>query len=197
MVLPTFQGELVTSVNVLTAIADIGVTKIVMTGSMEEPEQGEIPSSPSPQRKPPARPMERCSTDCTESVVMTRIFMTYGPGQATKKVIPHTVTTLVQGHPLKIANPGRLVDWIFVDDVVQGLLAVASANGMEGNSVDIGSGELIEIGDVVRRLRVIRPDAPVEFGSTSEGALEQGRQADIVRTSARPGGAPLSRSTRD
>jgi UDP-glucose 4-epimerase len=192
MVLPTFQGELVTSVNVLTAVADIGVTRIVMAGSMEEPGAGEIASSPYAAAKAASRAYGTMFHRLHGvPVVMTRIFMTYGPGQATKKVIPHIVTTLFQGRPLKIASPRRLVDWIFVDDVVQGLLAVASASGIEGNSVDIGSGELIEIGEVVRRIcRLVRPDAPVEFGSTSEGALEQVRQADVVRTSALTGWRP-------
>jgi UDP-glucose 4-epimerase len=192
MVLPTFQGELVTSVNVLTAVADIGVTRIVMAGSMEEPGVGEIASSPYAAAKAASRAYGAMFHRLHGvPVVMTRIFMTYGPGQATKKVIPHTITTLIQGRPLKIANPRRLVDWIFVDDVVQGLLAAAAASGTEGNSVDIGSGELIEISEIVRRIcRMVQPDAPVEFGSTSEGAPEQMRQADIVRTFALTGWRP-------
>jgi len=192
MVLPTFQGEVVTSVNVLTAVADIGVTRIVMAGSMEEPGVGEIASSPYAAAKAASRAYGAMFHRLHGvPVVMTRIFMTYGPGQATKKVIPHTITTLVEGRPLKVANPQRLVDWIFVDDVVQGLLAAASASGMEGNSVDIGSGELIAISDVVRRIcRLVRPDAPVEFGSTSERRPEQVRQADVVRTFALTGWHP-------
>jgi UDP-glucose 4-epimerase len=192
MVLPTFQGELVTSVNVLTAVADIGVTRIVMAGSMEEPGLGEIASSPYAAAKAASRGYGAMFHRLHGvPVVMTRIFMTYGPGQAAKKVIPHAIITLVQGRPLKIASPRRLVDWIFVEDVVQGLLAVAFTSGMEGNSLDIGSGELIEIGDVVRRIcALVRPDAPVEFGSTSERAVEQVQRADVVRTSALTGWCP-------
>jgi nucleoside-diphosphate-sugar epimerase len=192
MVLPTFQGELVTSVNVLTAVADIGVTRIVMAGSMEEPGLGEIASSPYAAAKAASRGYGAMFHRLHGvPVVMTRIFMTYGPGQSVKKVIPHAIITLVQGRPLKIASPRRLVDWIFVDDVIQGLLAVAFTSGMEGNSLDIGSGELIEIGDVVRRIcALVQPDAPVEFGSTSERAVEQGQRADVVRTSALTGWCP-------
>jgi nucleoside-diphosphate-sugar epimerase len=192
MVLPTFQGELVTSVNVLTAVADIGVSRIVMAGSMEEPGLGEIASSPYAAAKAASRAYGAMFHRLHRvPVVMTRIFMTYGPGQAAKKVIPHTIISLIQGRPLKITTSRRLVDWIFVDDVVHGLLAVASTSGMEGNSLDIGSGELIEIGDVVRRIcALVRPDAPVEFGSTSEGAVEQVQRADVARTSALTGWYP-------
>jgi hypothetical protein len=37
------------------------------------------------------------------------------------------------------------VDWIFVDDVVEGLLRLAETPGVEGRTVDIGSGALVGI----------------------------------------------------
>lgn len=91
--------------------------------------------------------------------------MTYGPGQSAKKLVAHAVGCLLRGETLKIASPSRKVDWIYVEDVVQGLLAVGLAPGLAGKSVDIGCGELVEIRDVVLRLqRMINSNAKVLFG---------------------------------
>jgi UDP-glucose 4-epimerase len=98
-------------------------------------------------------------------IAVTRIFMTYGPGQSAKKLVAHAVGCLLRGETLKIASPSRKVDWIYVEDVVQGLLAVGLAPGLAGKSVDIGCGELVEIRDVVLRLqRMINSNAKVLFG---------------------------------
>src|SRR5262249_37237021 len=40
LILPTFQGNLETTVNVLAAAADIHCSRVVLTGSLEEPELG-------------------------------------------------------------------------------------------------------------------------------------------------------------
>ena len=66
MALPTFHGELVTSVNVLKAVADIGGTRIILAGSMEEPKGERFLPLPTPLPKPQAGRIERFSTDCTE-----------------------------------------------------------------------------------------------------------------------------------
>ncbi len=60
---------------------------------------------------------------------------------------------MLRDEPLKIASPDRKVDWIYVEDVVRGLLAVAAAPGMEGNRSILGSGELVEIRDLIFHLQ--------------------------------------------
>ena len=38
----------------------------------------------------------------------------------------------------------RLVDWIYVDDVVDGLIGCAQTPGIDGGAVELGSGQLSE-----------------------------------------------------
>ncbi len=192
LVLPTFRGELATTVNVLASVAEIGCTRLVMAGSLEESDARDVPSSPYAAAKAASRSYARMFHQLYGlPVVMTRIFMTYGPGQSVKKLIPHSIGSMVRGHLLKIASPRRKVDWLYVEDVVRGLLAVGAAPNLEGKSIDLGSGELVEICDVVLRIQsLINPGALVEFGVSTERAFEQVRCADSATTYALTGWRP-------
>jgi len=192
LVLPTFWSDLAVTVNVLTAATEIGFQRLVTAGSMEEPVTGEIPSSPYAAAKSASRSYARMFHLLYNApTVMTRIFMTYGPGQSSKKIIPYCITSFSRGVPVKISSPHRKVDWIYIDDVVRGLLAVAVTPGLEGHSVDLGSGELIEIQDVVRRIhRIMKSDVPVEFGGLSERSCEEVRCSDARKTFNQVGWRP-------
>jgi UDP-glucose 4-epimerase len=194
LVLPTFRGELETTVNVLSSATESGCSRLVMAGSLEESDPSDVPSSPYAAAKAASRTYAKMFHRLYGlPIVMTRIFMTYGPGQSAKKLIPHCIDTLLQGRPLKIASPSRKVDWLYVEDVVQGLLAVAAAPDLEGKSVDLGSGEMVEIREVVHRIqRLINPGASIEFASSPGRALEQVRCADSAKTYALTGWRPTS-----
>jgi UDP-glucose 4-epimerase len=192
LVLPTFRGEVETTINVLVSATESGCRRLVMAGSLEESDPRDVPSSPYAAAKAASRTYARMFHQLYGlPVVMTRIFMTYGPGQSLKKLIPHSIDCMLRGQPLKIASPRRKVDWLYVEDVVRGLLAVAAAPHLEGKSVDLGSGELVEICDVVLRIqRLVNPSASVEFGASPERALEQVRCADSASTYALTGWRP-------
>jgi len=184
LVLPTFRGELETTVNVLTSAAETRCRRLVMAGSLEEPDPGEIPSSPYAAAKAASRSYARMFHKLYGlPTVMTRIYMTYGPGQSPKKLIPHSIARILRGDVLRIASPTRKVDWIYVEDVVCGLLAVLNAPGLEGESVDLGSGELVAIRDLIIRIRnLTNLNAPVEFGGFPERPFEQVRMANTTKT---------------
>jgi UDP-glucose 4-epimerase len=184
LVMPTFRGEVETTLNVLVSVTETGCRRLIMAGSLEEPDPNKAASSPYAAAKAASRVYAKMFHELYGvPLVMTRIFMTYGPGQSAKKVIPHAIGRILQGSTLKIASPGRQVDWLYIEDLVQGLLAVALAPNLEGLSVDLGSGELVEISDVVLRIqRAINPHAAVEFGALPKRAIEQVRYADSART---------------
>jgi UDP-glucose 4-epimerase len=79
---------------------------------------------------------------------------------------------------------GREVDWIYIDDVVDGLIRLAQAGPDDGTYVDIGSGELVTTGDVAERVCSLAGTgvAPV-LGAVPDRAMEQVRKADIDATS--------------
>jgi UDP-glucose 4-epimerase len=192
LVLPTFRGELEATVNVLTSVTECGCKRLVMAGSLEESDATDVPSSPYAAAKAASRIYAKMFHQLYGlPVVMTRIFMVYGPGQSLKKVIPHSIAYMLRGVPLKIASPGRQVDWLYVEDLVRGLLAVAVAPDLEGKSVDLGSGELVEIRDLVSRIQsLINPKSSIEFGAGQQRAFEQVRCADATTTGTLTGWRP-------
>jgi UDP-glucose 4-epimerase len=192
LVLPKFRGELEATINVLATVTKVGCRRLVTAGSLEESALSEVPSSPYAAAKAASRAYTRMFHQLYGlPVAMTRIFMTYGPGQPAKKLIPHSVARMLRDEPLKIASPDRKVDWIYVEDVVRGLLAVAAAPKMEGESVDLGSGELVEIRDLIFHLHeLIKSRTVPEFGSLPQRAFEQVRCADVARTYALTGWRP-------
>jgi nucleoside-diphosphate-sugar epimerase len=188
----TFYGCLATTVNVLTAAAESGCQRIVLPGSLEEPvDSDEIPNSPYSAAK------WACSVYgsmfrkvFTMDVVQTRIFMTYGPGQNYRKVIPHIILSLLQGHSPVLQSQERLVDWIYIDDVVEGIMASSRLDGHK--TIDIGSGIALSIGSVAEKLRrLINISRPIRFSAKPKRSNEVVRVADIEATHRRTGWRPM------
>ena len=70
-------------------------------------------------------------------------------GARENKLLPHVIRTLLRGEDPKLSSGKRGVDWVYVDDVTEGLVRVAErAGALAGQRVDIGSGELVEVREV-------------------------------------------------
>ena len=92
---------------------------------------------------------------------------------------------------MTIGNGARLIDWIYVDDVVSGLLAIAGADGIDGDSVDLGSGALISTQDFVRQIAALmRSEVELTFASASDRPLEPIRKANVDGSFAKIGWRP-------
>lgn len=184
LVLPILRNEVIASVNVLMASTDFGCSKLIMAGSLEEPLPEETPSSPYAAAKAASRSYGLMFHKLYGTpIVFTRIFMTYGPGQPNWKVIPYCALSLLRGEQPTIGSAGRMVDWVFVSDVVHGLIAIACTPNLEGESLDLGSGTLVQIKDVVYKVReLINPTIPIHFSPQSDRAFEQVRRADVEAT---------------
>lgn len=187
MVVPTFQDNLASTVYLLTAAAELGCKRIVLADSSEEPLDGAVPCSPYAAAKFAGASYGRMFRELFRTpVVMPRIFMTYGPDQKDlKKLVPFVTLALLNGEAPKLSSGRRLADWIYVDDVVEGLIRAATVPGIEGCTFDLGSGLLSSIREVVDALvevtgtitgRKINPD----FGAVPDRPLEQERPADIT-----------------
>lgn len=191
LVLPTFHSNLGSTINVLTAATQVGCNRIILAGSMEEPENGSdsnVPCSPYAAAKWASGAYARMFHALYQTSVNTaRIFMVYGPGQNDlKKLIPYVILSLLRGEPPNLTSGHRQVDWIYVDDVVHGLVAMACASNLQGGVIDLGSGKLITIQDVVKKLvEKIDPEIIPHFGSLPERPLEQIRVARVSESAAK------------
>ena len=123
-----------------------------------------------------------------------RLFMVYGPGQRDlRKLVPYTILALLRGDPPEVSSGERGVDWVYVDDVADAFLAAASAEGVDGASVDIGSGELRSVRQIVERLtQLVAPEITPRFGAVEDRRFEQVRVADTQATAASLGWRPVT-----
>src|SRR5206468_741420 len=104
------------------------------------------------------------------SVVVLRIFMTYGPAQRdVRKVIPYVILSALRGEAPALGSGARPVDWIYVGDVVEAIEAACGATDASGGSLDVGSGSLVTIRDVALRLvGTIDPSLSPRFGALAD-----------------------------
>lgn len=179
----SLRNDVVATVNLLqaAAIRRGTVDRFLMTGSLEEPGPDEaepLPISPYAAAKWAACGYGRMYRALYGlDVRIVRLMMTYGPGQKPYKLIPATILSLLAGKPLTIRSGARALDWIYVDDVVDGVLAAITADRY-ARTVDIGSGHLTPIGDMVRTIaRQLDRESLIEWGEAVRG-LEMSRAAD-------------------
>jgi nucleoside-diphosphate-sugar epimerase len=114
--------------------------------------------------------------------------MTYGPGQRSDKLVPHVIGSLLRREAPKLSSGRRLVDWIYVDDVVRGLLLAGGRTGIEGEEFDLGSGRLVSVREVVEQLvRAAGSTVAAQFGALPDRPFEVERRADAASARARLG----------
>ncbi|HXX44152.1 MAG TPA: SDR family NAD(P)-dependent oxidoreductase [Candidatus Acidoferrales bacterium] len=194
-VLPTFHSNLQSTVNLLVSAAESG-SRVVLTGSLAEPdvENGEtFPSAPYAAAKWAGSGYARMFHALYKvPVAIARVFMVYGPAQKDlTKLIPYVVLSALQGKTPKISSGQRLVDWIYISDVVDGLLALASAANVDGATLDIGSGSLVSTREIVQlAIMLTGTGINAEFGALADRPLEPIRTAKTAETLARTGWTP-------
>ncbi len=195
VVMPTFQANLVSTVNILIMAAEMDCQRLVMTGSMEEPSADgvAIPCSPYAAAKWAGSGYARMFHALYQTpVVMARLFMVYGPDQKDmRKLVPYVISTLLREETPRLSSGERPVDWIYVDDVVEGLIAMSLRSGIEGQEIDLGTGKLTTVKQVVELIcELHEADIVPEFGSIPERALERVRVADVADTCRNLGWQP-------
>lgn len=196
LVLPALEANLVAGVNLMTAISRKGCNRLVLAGSMEEPDPAQgtlIPSSPYAAAKWACSGYAQMFHALYHTPISTaRIFMVYGPGQIDlKKLVPYVTLCLLRGEKPNLMSGERQIDWIYVDDVVDGLIALATHAHALGRRLDLGSGQLVKVREVVETLcRISGTGIQAEFSAMPDRALEQTRIADPIGTETAIGWAP-------
>jgi nucleoside-diphosphate-sugar epimerase len=154
------------TVNLVKASSEIGVEKFVHTGSSLEAEISGHTIYENYAMKPLTY---RGITKATESmichyyahhyrlpVVNARLFGVYGPFEQASRIIPTFIMHYLQHKPVSVASDEYRRDYIFVDDVVQGLLSCGSKENVPpGTLVNLGSSELYSARDIYMILKGI------------------------------------------
>lgn len=181
----TFRDCLTTTVNILIAAAETGCPRVLLPGSLEEPEGScPMPNSPYAVAKWASTVYGSMFRQVFElEVVNTRIFMTYGPGQDHRKVIPYLILSLLSGKTPILNSKDRIVDWIYIDDVVDGLLAAVTNDARYTEPIDLGTGIGIPVGSIAGKLgSMIQPKKPARYAIGPGRTNENVRVADAEAT---------------
>lgn len=148
------------TLNVLEGVRRAGCRRLVQTSTSEvygtpdtlpiretHPLQGQSPYSAS---KIAADKFCEAYHSAFETPVVTlRPFNTYGPRQSARAVIPTILSQLLSGRThVRLGNLAPRRDLTFVSDTVAGFLAAGLAPGIEGETIQLGTGRAESIADV-------------------------------------------------
>jgi UDP-glucose 4-epimerase len=118
--------------------------------------------------------------------VSLRIFNAYGPGQqlpvSHPPVIPRFLKSALTGASLVVFGDGEQTrDFVYVDDVVDALVAAASAPGVDQQVINVGSGRETSLNDLVRAInRLVGKDLNPIYNTGQESGVAR-MCADLTR----------------
>ena len=181
LALPMLEANTRAAVAVMTAAQGQPGCRVVLAGSVEEPRDEAAPSSPYAAAKAAATGYARLfASQWDLPVTVLRIAMVYGPDQPdTTKLVPYVIDCFLGGRQPQLGSGTRLVDWVYIDDVVDAFVQAAREPQAPGVVADIGTGEGHTIADVVRTLaRLTGHDRPVHFGERDDRRHDVAHLAD-------------------
>lgn len=165
------------TLNILQAARDYKISRIIVTSTSEvygtaqyvpidekHPKQPQSPYSASKIGADAIADSFYRSFDLPVTIV--RPFNTFGPRQSARAFIPTIITQLLSGYnEIELGDLTPTRDLLYVKDTVRGFEAVANANNLIGEEVNIATNSEISIGEVANILiKKINPSATIMLG---------------------------------
>jgi UDP-glucose 4-epimerase len=88
-------------------------------------------------------------------VAILRPFNTFGPRQSLRAVIPTAMAQALYAPEIHVGSLEPIRDMNFVSDTVAGFLGIGSADGVDGQTFNVGSGVGRSIGEIVKAVQVV------------------------------------------
>lgn len=162
------------TLNVLQASKDFAVQRVLVTSTSEvygtaqyvpidekHPHQGQSPYSAT--KIGADRLAESFYRSFNLPVVTVRPFNTYGPRQSARAFIPTIITQLLAGkNEIKLGSLTPTRDLVYVKDTVAGFIAIAKADKVEGQEINIATQREASVGDVAQKIvNLLNPHAKI------------------------------------
>lgn len=157
------ESNVIGTLNVLLAGWEHGVKRIVHTSTSEvygtalkvpidetHPLQGQSPYSASKIGADKLVESFYCAYDLP--VVTLRPFNTYGPRQSARAVIPTIISQALTQDVIYLGNLDARRDLTYITDTIDGLLSAAQTPGIEGETLNLGTGIEISIGELADKI---------------------------------------------
>ena len=101
-------------------------------------------------------------------VTIARPFNTYGPRQSARAIIPTIITQIANGvREIKVGDLSPTRDFNFVKDTCRGFLAIARAEGVEGEEINIATGTEVTMKQTLMKIAEIM-DADINWAVDPE-----------------------------
>jgi len=185
------------TVALMEAMRDAGVQRVILASSGAI--YGEQPRQPVTEDMPPnptsPYAVSKLASEYYVNTINTlwgiesvclRIFNTYGPGQAVPPVhapvIPQFLRQALGGGSLVVFGDGTQTrDYVYIDDVVDALVAAATAPGVNRQIINVGSGRETSINQLVETIeQVIGHSVQVLYVHAQSGGVSR-LVADLTR----------------
>jgi NAD dependent epimerase/dehydratase len=180
--------------NVLQAAREQGVRRVVNTSTSEvygtarevpiseaHPLQGQSPYSASKIAADKIAEAFYCSYELP--VVTLRPFNTYGPRQSARAVIPTIISQAMVSKTVKLGSLHPTRDLTYVTDTVEGFILAATAPGIDGETIQLGTGDEVSVGDLVKRIGRLMG---TEIAVRSQQARRRPAKSEVERLVSTP-----------
>ena len=162
------------TLNICQAARDAGVERLIVTSTSEvygtaqyvpiDEKHPKQPQSPYSATKIGADAIaESFYNAFALPVVVARPFNTYGPRQSARAIIPTIITQIANGvREIKVGDLTPTRDFNYVKDTCRGFIALAKADGVEGQEINICSKSEISMADTLKMIASLM-DADVNW----------------------------------
>ncbi len=181
------------TVSVMEAMRDVGVKRVVFASSgavYGDQRRVPLPESLTPDPRSPYAVSKLAAEYYVRTIgalwgietVVLRIFNAYGPGQplpaAHPPVVPHFLHQAIRGGSMVLHGNGEQTrDFVYADDVVEAMVAAATAPSIDRLTINIGSG-------VETSLKTLAQQVLEISNSTSEWILREDQDPGPSRMAA-------------
>jgi dTDP-glucose 4,6-dehydratase len=176
------------TLNVLQSARALNVERIVHTSTSEvygtaryapideqHPLQGQSPYSAS--KIGADKLVEAFHLSFGAPAVTVRPFNTFGPRQSARAVIPAIITQLLAGDTVRLGNLHPTRDLSYVANTVDGFVSAASAPEAIGQTINLGSGQEIGIGELAQLIASLMGKA-ITIESEAQRVRPDGSEVD-------------------
>jgi len=163
--------------NLVDCLNKRNLISFIQIGSSDEYGDNPAPQNES-QRESPISPYSFAKTAATHllqmlyktekfPVVILRPFLVYGPGQEGNRFIPQIIQGCLNDDKFPVSQGEQLRDFCFIDDIVNVVFLSLNNTDAQGEVINIASGELISIKDIVINIQSIIGMGAPQFGEVS------------------------------
>lgn len=174
------QTNIVGTINVLDAVRQNGVSRMVHVSTSET--YGTAQFVPISEAHPVHAQSPYAATKAGADqlalsyyrsfgtpVVVIRPFNTYGPRQSARAFIPTVISQALSGDTVRLGATSPRRDLTYVSDTVDGMVRAATAAGVDGLEINLGTGVSYSVGEVAERIvQATNPSAQIVHDEARE-----------------------------